>query len=84
MSKYSLSDLAWLSRCLFPKNFHEELEALGIDDFIRFDLARAVNAADGRIRNILELYQEFISDQDSIDAIEKYCDWWIQKNKENR
>lgn len=81
---YSLEKLAWLSRCLFPKNFYDELMEMGgveRDDAIALSgYTRTICGEEKRGRNILEVYQVCISDDVFTDIIDTYCEWWFKKN----
>ena len=76
MCKYSLSDLAWLSSCLFPEDFRCQLVEIGVDKYTSFELSKLVQA-DGRHRNILEIYQIYRSDDEVTKILDNYCAWWL-------
>lgn len=76
VNKYSLSDLAWISRCLFPSDFARELIEMGVDNATAVYLASAAKG-----KNVLALWQEFISDEETCALIERYIDWWLEKHK---
>lgn len=77
--KYSLEKLAWLSRCLFPDDFMDELMEMGVNKPEAFFLSRMLHKPCGCTRNILELYQELIGSKHHTDLIEQYCIRWFAK-----
>lgn len=82
MTTYTLEELAWLSRCLFPGDFKKELLAMGIDKDDSRMLSEMINTREGRGKNILELYQESLACVDPdyyTKIIDDYCKKWLDK-----
>lgn len=78
---YSLEKLAWLSRCLFPKDFYNELMEMGVEQHNAIALSGYIRTSgeEKRDRNILELYQVCISCDEYTKIIDDYCTWWFDK-----
>jgi hypothetical protein len=86
---YSLEKLAWLSRCLFPHDFRDELIEMGVDKDDAIMLSMMVHTSEKgvpRSLNILEVYQEClacITPDIYTKIIDDYCKWWLEKNNHN-
>ena len=77
---YTLSKLAWLSRCLFPNDFRDELIRMGADKVTAGEIARLSRDRNGKGRNILEIYQIVIGCEEHVRIIECYCVYWFKRN----
>lgn len=88
MNKYSLKDLAWLSRCLFPVNFYEKLLELGFDRDDAYCVAALSHPAhkDDRPKNILDVYQGCLCTHNeewkkkSIEMLHAFIDDFLKKD----
>ena len=69
MNKYSLSSLAWYSRGMFFENFKADLIHAGLGSEDAHDVA--AQSCKYNQRNILDVYQEYISDKCITDALDK-------------
>ncbi len=77
---YTLEQLALFDRCLFPGDFRDDLVDAGLDESTAFAVSRfiidrrriiyAATKSTGSV-GIIEIYQEFITCKEIIDAIEK-------------
>lgn len=70
MNKYSLDELAFVDRCLFPGDLINDLEEAGFKGasmykgfFIELSITNSLS--------VLRVYQEFISDDELIKALDK-------------
>jgi hypothetical protein len=73
LEKYNgsiLAKLAHIDRCLFPKDFEEELKELGADDMTAHMMGLAVKDGKG----IVEIYQGFISNEDICEILDRYVE----------
>lgn len=77
--KYSLSDLAWLSRGLFRDDFRAELQLMGVENLLAYNLAAHIER--GEHMNILSLYQTVIDSSEYTSIIDQYCTYWLTNHK---
>lgn len=76
---YTLDQLAWFNRCLFPDNLYRDILSVG------GCMSMARDARNFVIRNpkagILGLYQEYITDEEFIDVLEKLVYNFMNKGR---
>lgn len=78
--KYSLDFLCWVNRCLLPGDFMNELLELGIDPALTMSYVCIIKQGKG----ILDVYQEYISSEESRKHVEAYLDMMLTKwNKQH-
>jgi hypothetical protein len=73
LEKYNgsiLAKLAHIDRCLFPKDFEEELIKLGVDDITAYMIGLMVEKDKG----IVEIYQEFIENENICKILDRYVE----------
>lgn len=77
---YTLKQLAHFDRCLFPCDFRDDLIDAGLDSFLAETVSqyiinkrRKFYSVDGNanVVGVLDVYQEFISCNEIVDAIEQ-------------
>lgn len=66
---YTLDQLAWYNRCLFPDNLYRDILEVGGDEGMAMDARNYVKR--NPKAGILGLYQEYITDKEFIDVLEK-------------
>ena len=74
--KYSLEFLAWVNRCLFPDDFERDLIELGVGPFMAMAYAELVRRQG---KDILGVYQTYISSKESQEHIEMYLQMMMDK-----
>lgn len=70
----NLDFLAWVDRCTFPQDFENDLIELGLSAEIALDLRMGLTAQKGRVKTIVELFQDCILCEESVQAIVTYLD----------
>lgn len=77
---YTLEQLAHFDRCLHPSDFCDDLISAGLDEFLANEVANFIINRRRKIHSatksagsvgIIEIYQEYITCKEIIDAIEK-------------
>jgi hypothetical protein len=88
MKSYTLDQLAWFNRCLFPDDFAGELRDIGGMDadeasFLKLIFRSHVKAA-GKGLNILDIYQEFaINNTETQLCIARVLEDFFKKGEES-
>jgi hypothetical protein len=86
MTKYTLEELAWLSRCLFPVKFYEDMLEMGVDRQDAYNLSAMSHPNGGRAKNIIDVYQGclcFVEDdyrEKQIAVLHQYIDNFLKKD----
>ena len=83
---YSLEDLAWISRCLFPVDFYNELLEMGVEQQTAYDLSCFARPnPQQQSKNILDVYQGCLCavneeiKQNYINILEQYINNFLGK-----
>lgn len=70
----NLDFLAWVDRCTFPADLERELVELGVSEETALDLRFNLTAQRGRVKTIVELYQDCITSGEDTQAIATYLE----------
>lgn len=68
----NLEFLTWVDRCAFPKDVEEELVELGVDRRVALGLRMNMTAQRGRIKTMVELFQDNIRGGEYKEALLTY------------
>lgn len=68
----NLEFLAWVGRCTFPGDFERDLLKLGVDPDVAFSLRMNITAQKGRVKTIVELYQDNVNASEEKEALALY------------
>lgn len=68
----NLEFLAWVNRCTFPGDFESDLVKLGVDPDVAFGLRMNMTAQKGRVKTMVEIYQDNINSSEEKEALALY------------
>lgn len=77
----TLQQLAHFDRCIFPESFANDLVENGLDEMNAFSIEMFIvrQRKNGNMVGVIQIYQEFITDDNVTNAIEKVVKAFIEK-----